>query len=160
MPLPQAFVDLVNGAEFDAQRAAQDDAGISATLNIRDQRGMVPIAELASYCSKGITGAVEALLEIPIGTSVAPGGQMTVIYKGYLYTAINLIQRDVRLRLCDVDDPKFAQICDVLIMFNVMLEADKSTMIAMGNDRQSLAEIALGRSCEPIDVEAIRKGNN
>ena len=160
MPLPQAFVDLVNGSEFDALRAAGDDAGIAATLNTQDQRGLVPIVEMARYCAKGITGGVQALTEIPIGSSIAPGVTMSVAYKAALHTVMNLVQQDFRLESCDTDDAAFGQICDMLVNFGVMQSSDKTTMIALGANRQSRAEVAIGRLCTSADVESVRKGNN
>ena len=160
MPLPTAFVNLVNGSEFAAQRAAHDDAGIMTTLNTQDQRGLVPIVEMARYCAKGITGGVQALTEIPIGSSIAPGVTMTVQYKAALHTVMNLVQQDFRLESCDTDDAAFGSICDMLISFGVMQSSDKTAMLALGNNRQSRAEIALGRLCTAADVESVRKGNN
>lgn len=160
MPLPQSFIDLVNGSEFASQRASHDDAGIATTLNIRDQRGLVPIVEMARYCAKGITGGVQALTEIAIGSSIAPGVTMTVQYKAALHTVMNLVQQDFRLESCDTDDAAFSQICDMLISFGVMASTDKTNMIALGNNRLSRAEVALERPCTAFDVESVRKGNN
>jgi hypothetical protein len=160
MPLPTAFVDLVNASEFNALRAAHDDAGIMAILNVQNQRGLVPIVEMARYCARGITGGVQALTEIPIGSSIAPGVTMSVQYKAALHTVMNLVQQDFRLESCDTDDAAFGQICDMLVSFGVMQSSDKAAMIALGNNRQSRAEIAMGRFCTPADVESVRKGNN
>ena len=160
MPLPTAFVDLVNGSEFDALRAAGDDAGITAALNVQDQRGLVPIVEMARYCAKGITGTIQALNEIAIGTDIAPGFPMTVQIKAALHTVLNLVQIDFRLEACDTDDAAFGQICDLLVSLGAMQAADKTALSVLGADRQSRAEIALGRACTSADVESVRKGNN
>lgn len=160
MPLPQAFVDLVNGSEFASQRAAHDDAGIASTLNTQNQRGEVPIVELARYCAKGITGTVQALNEIAIGANIAAGVPMTVPIKSALHTVLNLVQTDFRLEYCDTDDAAFGSVCDLLVSLGVMQSSDKAAMLALGDNRQSRAEIALGRLCTPADVESVRKGNN
>lgn len=160
MPLPQAFIDLVNGSEFDALRAAGDDAGIAGTLNTQDERGYVPIVEMARYCAKGITGTIQALNEISIGTDIAPGVPMTVQIKAALHTVLNLVQIDFRLESCDTDDAAFGQICDLLVSLGAMQAADKTALNALGANRQSRAELALGRLCISADVESVRKGNN
>jgi hypothetical protein len=160
MPLHQAFVDLVNGSEFDAQRAAHNDSGIAAALNVQDQRGLVPIVEMARYCARGITGTIQALNEIAIGTDIAPGVPMTVQIKAALHTVLNLVQIDFRLEACDTDDAAFGQICDLLVSLGAMQSSDKAALKALGANRQSRAEVALGRLCESADVESVRKGNN
>jgi hypothetical protein len=160
MPLPQAFADLVLGSEFASQRASHDDAGIAAILNTQDQRGLVPIVEMARYCAKGITGTIQALNEIAIGADIAPGVPMTVAIKAGLHTVLNLVQIDFRLEACDTDDAAFGSICDLLISLGAMSSQDKSNLQALGANRQSRAEIALGRFCTAADVESIRKGNN
>ena len=160
MPLPQAFIDLVNGSEFDAQRAAGDDAGIAATLNTQDQRGLVPIVEMARYCAKGITGTIQALNEISIGADIAPSVPMTVQIKAGLHTVLNLVQIDFRLEACDTDDAAFGSICDLLVSLGAMQAVDKTALQALGDNRQSRAEIALARACTSADVESVRKGNN
>lgn len=170
MPLPAAFVALVNSDEFNTQRAAHDDAGIAATLNVFDQRGLIPIVELSRYTAKGIAGGVQALIEIPIGAAIAPNVLMDIPTKGALYTVMNMARADFRLDYCDVDDPVFSSVCDMLVSFGVMQHSDKVAILALGANRQSRAMAALAttnpdgttstRSCTAVDVEHVRKGNN
>jgi hypothetical protein len=159
MPLPTAFVDLVNGSEFDALRAAKDLNGIADILNVQSQRGYVPIVEMARYCARGITGTIQALNEIPLGTDIAPGVPMTVQIKAGLHTVLNLVQIDFRLEACDTDDAAFSSICDLLVSLGAMASQDKTNLQALGDNRQSRAEIALGRFCTGEDVRAVTGDN-
>lgn len=158
MPLPQAFIDLVSGSEFDALRASRDLNGIADILNKRDQRGYVPIVEIARYCSRGITGGVQALIEIPLKSEIFPGVTMDIETKGALHTVLNLVQQDFRLEACDTDDPKFGAVCDMLILFTVMSAEDKAALLALGDNRMSRAEKHLDRFCTGEDVRAVVGG--
>ena len=159
MSLPQSFIDLVNGSEFAAKRTARDLNGIAAILNVPDQRGYVPIVEMARYCARGITGTIQAINEIPIGANIAAGVPMTVQIKSALHTVLNLVQIDFRLEACDTDDAAFGSICDLLVSLGAMQSSDKTALIALGNNRQSRAEVTLGRLCTGEDVRAVVGGN-
>jgi hypothetical protein len=158
MPLPQAFIDLVDGSEFDALRASRDLNGIADALNVSDQRGYVPIVEMARYCSKGITGGIQAINEIALGADIAPGFPMTVQIKAALHTVLNLVQMDFRLESCDTDDPAFGPICDLLIQLGIMGSQDKTNLIALGANRMSRAEKHLDRFCTGEDIRSIVGG--
>lgn len=159
MPLPQAFIDLVNGSEFAAKRTARDLNGIAEILNVPDQRGYVPIVEMARYCARGITGTIQAINEIPIGTNIAAGVPMTVQIKAALHTVLNLVQIDFRLEACDTDDAAFGSICDLLMSLGAMTATDKTNLISLGANRQSRAEVTLGRLCTGEDVRSVVGGN-
>lgn len=158
MPLPQSFVDLVNGSEFASLRESRDLNKIAEILNTQDQRGLVPIVELARYCAKGITGTVQAVNEIAIGSPIAEGVNMTVQIKAALHTVLNLVQTDFRLEYCDTDDAAFGSVCDLLVGLQIMQPSDKVAMKALGNNKQSRAEIALGRFCTGEDVRVVVGG--
>ena len=141
--------------------AKGDDTAVAAELNKLDSRGLVPIVEMARYCAKGITGGVQALLGVPIGSDIAPGTPMTLHLAGSLHTVMNLVQQDFRLESCDVDDAAFGAVCDsALIPFGIMTEADKTSLLALAANRQSRSMIAVGQSVSAVDVENARKGNS
>ena len=138
-----------------------NDVGVADELNKLDIRGVVPIVEMSRYCAKGITGGVQAMLGIPIGTDIAPGTPMTLQIAGALHTVMNIVQEDFRLEGCDVDDPAFAGVVDgILIPFGIMTGADKTALLALGNNRQSRAIVAVKEPVSPIDIEGARKGNS
>jgi len=133
--------------------AAGNDTGVAAELNKLDIRGVVPIVEMARYCSEGITGGVQALLSIPIGTDIAPGTPMTLKIAGALHTVMNIMYKHTRLEECDVDNPAFSAVVDfVLVPFGIMTAADKVALLALGNNRQSRAMIAVGQPVSASDV--------
>ena len=133
--------------------AAGNDTGVAAELNKLDIRGVVPIVEMSRYCAKGITGGVQAMLGIPIGTDIAPGTPMTLQIAGALHTVMNIVQIDFRLEGCDVDDPAFNAVVDfVLVPFGIMTAADKVALLALANNRQSRAMVAVGQFVSAFDV--------
>lgn len=158
MSLPQPFVDLVLSEEFASLRTAGSDAGIVAALNALTLRGLVPIVEVARHCSRGITGTVQAVSTIAIGDDIASGVPMTVQIKAALNTVLNLVQTDFRLEYCDTDDAAFGSVCDLLVSLGIMTEADKTTLIALGDDRVSRAENTLGRACTVADISLAIRG--
>jgi len=109
---------------------------------------------MARYCAKGITGGVQAALEIPVGTN-----GMTIQAKGALHTVMNLVQQDFRMESCDVDDPQFSAVCDgVLIPFGIMTATDKVNILALGNNRQSRVEFLFGQQVSMNDISLALRG--
>lgn len=145
-PLAEALAPLV---------AAGDDAGVAALLNARAYRGPVPINELSAKCLQlGLTGGVLALLEVPLGSEIAPGVPMSLQVKGLLHQMLTLIQTDYRLETADVDDPKFGPGCDSLISLGVIDEAGKAALLALGANRRSRAEVLWGVAVSASGVAA------
>lgn len=145
------------GLGYAAPLAAGDDTAVAALLNARTLRGPVPIAELSAYCAgSGITGAVKALLEVPLGTDIAPDVPMTLQLKGLLYTVETLLVTDYRLSTADVDDPAFGAALDGLQSLGV-IDADKrAAVVALGADRASRADALFGGPVTHLDVAAAR----
>lgn len=111
-------------------------ANIVKVLTAKTQRGFVPIEELAAFCCvNGITGGVMGLIEIPIGTEIAPGVTMTMQIKGMLHTVLTLIQLDYRLTEADVDNAAFIAACDGLISLGVMTSQNKTDILALAQNR-------------------------
>lgn len=105
-------------------------------LKAKTQRGFVPIEELAAFCCvTGITGGVMALIEVPLGTDIAPGFPMTMQIKGMLHTVLTLIQLDYRLTEADVDNPAFLAACDGLVGLGIMTSQNKTDVLALAQNR-------------------------
>lgn len=135
--------------------AAGSDAGAAGLLNARVYPGPVPIAELSGYCARhGITGAVMALLEIPVGSEIATGVAMTLQIKGLLHTVLTLIQLDFRLETADVNDPAFGAGLVAMRQLGVMNSDQAAAILALRDNRLSRAEIAFGRGVAASDVAA------
>lgn len=146
------------GLGYAAPLAAGDDTAVAALLNARTLRGPVPIAELSAYCAQsGITGAVKALLEVPLGGPIAEGVPMTLQLKGLLYTVETLLVTDYRLTTADVDDPAFGAALDGLQSLGV-IDADKrAAVVALGDDQRSRAEVLFGG---PVSATAVGTARN
>lgn len=139
--------------------AGASDVQRASLLNAKTLRGFVPITELASYCAKnGITGAVMALLEVPLGGTDSPPASLTVQTKGVLHTVLSLIQIDFRLNAADADDPSFVAACDALVALGAMTAQQKTDVLALGEARRSRAEVLWGdgTTVTPIDCERAR----
>ncbi len=135
---------------------AQDQA-IADILNVRTRRGPVPIAELSSFCIvNGITGAVLALVEIPIGTNIVSGVPMTLQIKGLLHTVRTLIQADFRLETADVDSSAFAGAVAGLIDLGIMSTDQGTAMTALAENRTSPAELLFGAPVTAHDCSQAR----
>lgn len=149
MPTPQQLHDEITTGPLATTLAplvtAGNDAAIADSLNAKSYAGYVPISELAAYCCKqGITGGVMALMEIPIGATDNPPTSLSVTTKGMLHTVMTLVQIDFRLEWADVNDTAFLSALDGLISLGVMTSTQKAAVIALGNNRQSRAEVAFG----------------
>lgn len=163
MPTPQQI-----RAELDADPlslgyaplvAVGNDTATAALLNAKAYRGPVPIGELSAAClALGLTGGVLALLEIPIGSDIAPGATMTLQTKGLLHQMLTLIQTDYRLESADVDDPKFAPGCDALIALGVIDAAGKTALLALGANRRSRADVLWGAAVSATQIGEARNG--
>ena len=145
-------------AELAALWPAGDDTGIARVLNRRDFRGPVPLNEFSALCLQlNLTGGVLALIEIPIGSDIAPGVPMTLALKGMLHQVITLVQTDYRLQMADVDDPKFGPACDGLIALGVIDSAGKAALLALGESRRGRAEVLWGAPVNESDVSRARR---
>lgn len=116
---------------------------LAASLNEvnRTVRRPVPIVDLSSFCAtEGITGAVKALAEIPLGGQLAPGVTMDVPTKAALLTVEIILLTDYRLTTADTDSPKFAAACDGLIQLGCMSLEQKAALLALGDVTQSRAD--------------------
>ena len=149
MPTPQQLrTEIESGplaAELASHWSSGSDRDIAAILNDKRYAGYVPINELAAYCcTEGITGAILALDTIPIGTDLAPGVPMSLQIKGLLKTVLTLVQIDFRLQLADVTLPSFGAALDGLLSLGVLTSGQRAAIVALGNNRQSRAEVAFG----------------
>lgn len=130
---------------YAAPRAANDWAAVAALLNARTFRGPAPLRELSAAClALGVTGSVKALLEVPLGGTDSPPTSLTLATKAGLYKVVTLIEQDYRLEEADCDDPSFAAGCDGLIAMGFLTEAGKASLLALGNNRRSRAEVLWG----------------
>jgi hypothetical protein len=145
------------GLGYAAPLAAGNDTAVAALLNARTLRGPVPIAELSAYCARsGITGAVKALLEVPLGTDLAPDVPMTLQLKGLLYTVETLLVTDYRLSTADVDDDAFAAALDGLQAVGVIDAGQRTAVVALGASQRSRADVLFGRAVTATDVGTAR----
>lgn len=118
---------------------------VAALLNMKQYRGSVPLQRFAEECLQiNLTGGVLAILEIPIGQEIAPSVPMDVETKGLLHQVITLVQNDYRLEFADVDDVKFGPACDGLIALGIIDAPGKARLLALGDNRQSRAEVLWG----------------
>ena len=168
MPTPQELRnEILNGPLKDdllGSWANGDDNYTAQVLNTKNKRGPIPIVELSAYCAtEGITGAVRALLEIPIGSEIAPSVLMTLQIKTLLYTVETLLVTDFRMSTADTDDPKFVMAYQGLISLGVMTQDQCDAIIALGNNRMSRAEEAfneIGINISPMQVGEARNLSN
>lgn len=136
-----------------------DDTGVVALLNLRNQRGPVPLAELSSFTLRtGLMAKVQALDTIPIGTAidVESGVDMTFAIKGLLKAVISVIQDTSRLTVADLDDANGVAMLDGLEDLNIVTPQIRTAMLALCENRLSLAEINLQSKVSEADVAATR----
>lgn len=146
-------------ASLAASWAAGNDTETARLLNVRDRPGLVPLEELAAYClAAGITGGVQALDSLPIGTVISAGPPevvMTLQLKGMLKTVMTLMVTDFRLTYADVLAPAFGAACDGLIALGIMTADDKAALLALSANRNSRAS-ELGWSVSAGDIGEAR----
>lgn len=143
-PLAAELAPLIAAGRF---HAAAD------VLNRKDYRGPVPLEELSSYCvTRGVTGAVQTLDEIPLGGTIAEGGTMTAQIKGLLKTVLTIVQTDWRLSVADMDDPAAAGLFAGLAALGVITPQQQVEIDALANGRRGRAEIVVGRPVTYSDV--------
>ena len=149
-------------AALAADYAAGRDGAVADALNAPDQRGPVTITLLSGYClALGVTGGVLAVVEIPIGGQITPPGvAMTLDIKTALHKYLTLVQIDFRLTTVDLDDAGFSAGCDGLIGLQLLTAGGKATLLGLGNNQRSRADIAVGRTVTYAEVESARKGNS
>ncbi len=157
MSLAQDFVDLVMGEEFAAARLIGDHSQIAANLNTKDQRGLVPIRELSSACLlAGLTGRLDFMYlslahKAALGTATE---QEQAIGVGCA-EALSLIRDDYRLETADIDSVRFQTALATFVLLGWLTEEQKDDIVALGANRRSRAELALGRDCTHDDVAAV-----
>lgn len=148
---------------YNAAWASGDDVALCSIINAANYRGPVPISEIAAYCcTNGITGGIKAHLSIPVGATDNPPTTLSLQTLGALHTVLSLVEIDFRLNWCDTDDPKFGQICGLLISLGIMVAADQTALIALGNNRRSRAMVlwgdgVTGPTITPENVGAARR---
>ena len=143
-------------ATLAAPWAAGNDTETARILNVKDRPGLVPLDELSAYClAANVTGGVQALDSLPVGTDLGGGATMTLQIKGMLKTVLTLMLTDFRLTYADVLLPAFGAACDGLIALGVMVAADKTALLAMSANRDSRAS-QLGWSVTHTNVAAAR----
>lgn len=113
-----------------------DYSGAAAVLNRRDYRGPVPLEVLSSYCvTRGITGTIQALDEIPLGGNLSAEVVMTVDIKALLKTVLTIVQTDWRLTTADMDDPTAAGLFDGLSALGIITPQQQTEIDALANNR-------------------------
>lgn len=141
------------GSPIRVAYAAGEDVECARLLSLQNQRGYVSIRELSAYCvTQGITGAVLALDEIPVGGAVGEGVAMTLQIKGLLKTIRTLIQDEYRLEEVDMDAPQAMQLLSGLQSLGVITSTQAAAILALGDNRRALVEATAAQ------VEAARKG--
>jgi len=134
------------------------DTGCETELNAKTLRGPVPLEELSSYCvTRGITGMVQVLDEIPVGEDIAPGVPMTAQVKGLLKTVLTIVQTDWRLSTADMDDPAAAGMFAGLAALGVITVQQQGEISALADSRRSLADGWAGGPITHLDVANARK---
>lgn len=141
--LKNLILGLANDHPAKVAFLAAEDATCAAELGKLALPGPVPIREVASYCiNEGVTGALQAVDSIPIGTEIAFGTTMTLQFKGLLKNVLTLLVDDFRLETCDVLADAFATACDGLILLHIMTTDQKAALIAMSANRLPLASVS------------------
>jgi hypothetical protein len=121
--------------------SSADDEKTAAILNRVDRVGPVPTEEVVSYfLIKGITGYVLASVEIPIGTELFPGVDMTFEVKSTLRTIESVITENFYSPTVSVTDTLFNYVCDNLISILLMTTQQKAELQTLANNRISRSE--------------------
>ncbi len=150
--LQSEIVDDPINMGFASWVASGHDGLIADQLNIKQFRGPVPIVELSSYCVRsGLIGVCE------IAASMT---ELPMEIRAVCITVTTLMRDDFRLTTCDTDDPAFGAACVGLIQAGLMSEEQQNTMIALGENRYSRAEVILGSGVRvtPDDVAKALRG--
>ena len=136
-----------------------DDTGTAAILNTRNQRGPVPLAVLSAFSLQtGLMGTVQALNELPIGSVIdqQSGAVMTLQIKGLLLSVISLIQDTSRLAVAHLDAANGVAMLDGLQALGILSPTIRTALVALADNRLSVAEITVGSLVAADDIARTR----
>lgn len=136
-----------------------DDTGCAAILNVRTQRGPVPLVEVSSFALQtGLMGAVQALDSLPVGTVIdqQSGVTVTLQIKGLLRSVISMIQDTSRLTVGHLDDADGTAMLDGLQSLGVLTADNRAALLSLADNRLSLAELQLGSLVDAATVAVTR----
>lgn len=145
--------------EISSYWSSADDERTAAILNRIDRIGPVPTEEVTSYfLLNGITGYILSLTEIPIGTEVFPGIEMTLEIKSSLRTVESILTENFYSETISVTNDLFDYVCDNLISIYVMTEQNKIELQALANNRISRSEEVWEQSVTANQIGQARNG--
>lgn len=135
---------------------AGDDTGVAAILNIRDERGSVPISEISAIALEiGLYGHCEVQIRKPVVEGNSPTGNEDI--HRLAHDTLTLLRDDYRLNVADVDSVRFQAGLGAYVALGWMTEAQANQITALGANRSSRAELVVGQLISETDIVRARE---
>lgn len=139
--------------------AIGDDTGAAAVLNQRTQTGPVPLTEVSAFAlATELIGSVQALDSLPIGATInaQSGAVMTLQIKGLLRSTIEMIKSTSRLETANFSSSRGVAMLNGLQSLGILSTEVRAALVALANNRLSLAETTLGSLVTADDIARTR----
>lgn len=139
--------------------AIGDDTGTAAVLNQHTQTGPVPLAEVSAFAlATGLIGSVQALDSLPIGATIdaQSGAVMTFQIKGLIRSVIAVIESTSRLATSNFSSTSGVTMLNGLQSLGILSTEVRTALVALAENRLSLAEITVGSPVDASDIARTR----